>query len=59
MAITKFDLANAMRCQKRAWLFKHAKEKAEPPSPGDVARMLTGQDVGKLARQLYSDGYHI
>lgn len=59
MAITKSDLANAMRCEKRAWLFKNAKENAEPATPGDLARMLTGQKIGKLARELFPVGYHI
>ncbi len=56
-SLSKTSYMHGLKCQKYMWLNKHLKNKMEPISVGDMARIETGIEVGNLARQQYPSGY--
>ncbi len=53
MTVSKSRFLSGGQCVRRAYLEFHSPELAKPPSAADVERMRAGQEVGRLARQLY------
>ena len=55
-ALSKTSYMHGLKCKKYMWLNKHMKNMMKPISVGDMARIETGIEVGKLARQQYPSG---
>jgi len=52
--ITKADFLTASQCAAMGW---HARrEQTKPPNEASLFRMQQGQEIGELARELYSNG---
>src|SRR4051812_31973764 len=56
MAISKSKYLAGVQCLKRLWLLVHEPEVATEPTASDEAIIEQGQEVGKLARQLFPGG---
>jgi predicted RecB family nuclease len=56
MTVSKSRFQSGLSCLRKAYLEVHAPQLAKPPSIADQQRMMTGQEVGRLARRLYEDG---
>ena len=54
--LTKSDYLAGRHCVKKLWLRKFRGSLAAPPSPGDLNRRSNGQQLGRLARTLFSEG---
>tara|TARA_B100000787_G_C16187047_1_gene295281 strand:- start:847 stop:2367 length:1521 start_codon:yes stop_codon:yes gene_type:complete len=54
--LSKTSYLQGLKCSKFMWLNKHMKTVMDPISTGDIARIETGKDIGKLARQLFQNG---
>lgn len=54
--LSKSEYKSAQECPKKLWLSRHMPEAKTAPSAAALKRMMTGQEVGKLARQRFPGG---
>ena len=54
--LSKTSYLQGLKCTKFMWLNKYMKTVVDPISTGDIARIETGKNIGKLARQQYPNG---
>jgi len=57
--ISKSNYVNGLRCQKLLWLNIHKRKLQKEASAQDQARFDTGNEVGRLATQLFPGGIEI
>jgi len=57
--LSKSQFIRGLQCHKSLWLYKNRPELREEPEADQQAAMDIGQDVGRLARELFPDGEEI